>query len=80
MDLLEAVKQKEGCNSILCDICPLRTSEYFIRDYSSGIELGIKASVCEMLNFAEQVLNRLEEDPHNEEKIALFHKFKGGKE
>jgi len=42
----------------VCEKCPLRTTEYFVRDRLTGIDFGIKASVCELLNL---VNNRLKE-------------------
>lgn len=62
MNLSEAIKEKEECQGygIMCERCSLRISEYFLRDYITGVKFGIKTSVCDALSLAEYLLSRNE--------------------
>ena len=69
MDLLEALKFKEECKGcgILCEECPLRISQWFVKDCLTGVEFGIKASVCEMFELIISLLEQIEEESGHKE-------------
>ena len=60
MNLTEAMQKHSDCDEFgtMCEDCPLGTFEYFKLDPISGVEFGIKASICELLNLVEYLLKQ----------------------